>query len=365
MLPPREYTVRTENDTAVTTSYTLRGLNDDEIEAWTEFCAQTFSYKKPAPPPADYFARHYYNDPQRDASLIRVAVFTPKNEIVASCRVFLRSISSASSPSSAMTALPVGGIGEVCTAEAHRRRGLSAELLQDAVACMKAMNLRISILHSAPSFFPVYQNAGYVCSTSHWSVATVNKKTLETGVDHGNVRAASFPNDTEQLMSIHQLYSEQRFAGCIQRSKEYWEQYLAKELEGSLWVLVQDNDSADAPAIMGWLSLRQRCDHYQVREFGCRNVETIGPIFRRLLAFVLNESIEMTPPGPTFSLHLPTAMLHEIQASTSNESDVCLLNIVADDDLGWMYKVLDDSSDNTIAGIASGFPHLIWPSDSF
>jgi predicted GNAT family N-acyltransferase len=360
MLSPREYTVQTENDSVVT-SYTLRGLNDDEIDAWTEFCAQTFSYKKPTPPSAEYFARHYFNDPQRDASLIRVAV-TPENSIVASCRVFLRSISWASSSSSAMTILPVGGIGEVCTTEAHRRRGLSVELLQDAVACMKAMNLCISILHSAPSFFPVYQNAGYVCSTSQWLVAIVNKKALVTGVDHGIVRAASFPKDTQQLMSIHQSYSEQRFVGCIHRSKEYWEQYLAKELEGSLWVLRQDNDEA---GILGWLSLRQRGDRNQVREFGCRSLETVGPIFRQLLAVVLNESREMTLPGPTFPLHLPTTMLHEIQASTSNESDIYLSSVVADDDLGWMYKVLDDSIENTVAGMASDFPHLIWPSDSF
>jgi predicted GNAT family N-acyltransferase len=361
MLPPRKYTVRTESDTIVA-SYTLRGLNDDEIDAWTEFCAQTFSYKKPSPPPASYFARHYYNDPQRDSSLIRVAV-TLENAIVASCRVFLRSISWASS--SEVHTLPAGGIGEVCTAEAHRRRGLSAELLQDAVACMKAMNLRISLLHSAPSFFPVYQNAGFACSTSQWSVATVNKEALATGMDHGNVRAASLPNDTQQLMSIHQWYSEQRFVGCIQRSREYWEQYLAQELEGSLWVIQQDNGSADAPAILGWLSLRQRGDRYQVREFGCRSAETVGPIFQQLLAFVLNEPGEMTLPGSTFPLHLPTTVLHEIQACTSNESDDYLSNIVADDDLGWMYKVLDDSTDKPIGGIASGFPHLIWPSDSF
>jgi hypothetical protein len=79
----------------------------------------------------------------------------------------------------------------------------------------------------------------------------------------------------------------------------------------------------------------------------------------------LNESSEMTQPGPTFPLHLPTTMLHEIKASTSNESDIYLSSVVADDDLGWMYKVLDDSIENTVAGMASDFPHLIWPSDSF
>jgi len=124
-------------------SYILRGLkNEDEVPKWCEFCADVFSYKKSNPPPAEYFYRHYVNDPSTSStvsttntansnpggpSLVRVAIY--KNQIVASCRIFLRSISTGRIFANTITntteveeedtlvALNCGGIGEVCTAK--------------------------------------------------------------------------------------------------------------------------------------------------------------------------------------------------------------------------------------------------------
>ena len=59
-------------------SYQLSSLTDDDINRWTQFCANCFSYKA-NPPPASYFENHYRNDPRRDSSLIRVIYFNDAN----------------------------------------------------------------------------------------------------------------------------------------------------------------------------------------------------------------------------------------------------------------------------------------------
>ncbi len=92
----REETYKVTLEDGSEISYVVRGLkSEDEIGPWSEFCASIFSYKAQNPPPASYFQRHYANDPHREASLIRVAFLNGK--MVASCRLFLRTISSGGS----------------------------------------------------------------------------------------------------------------------------------------------------------------------------------------------------------------------------------------------------------------------------
>ena len=238
-------------------AYTLCGLSgEEEVHQWTEFCASVFAYKA-NPPPASYFARHYFNDPDRDASLIRVAVLRNGGEdsmMVASCRVFRRTISLGGGDHSSRTTptrTTAGGIGEVCTSADHRRRGLAKELLQDAVTIMqKDPDMSVSLLHAAPAFFSIYEKSGYVGTRSQWTEVTIDTSKLmqqqQQQSQHKELtpqtRQARFPEDTKQLMEIHQMYSEQRFAGCIVRSEEYWNNYVSEELRGSLWVVVDTTD---------------------------------------------------------------------------------------------------------------------------
>eukprot|EP00532_Pseudo-nitzschia_australis_P006905 CAMPEP_0168165166 /NCGR_PEP_ID=MMETSP0139_2-20121125/1341_1 /TAXON_ID=44445 /ORGANISM="Pseudo-nitzschia australis, Strain 10249 10 AB" /LENGTH=500 /DNA_ID=CAMNT_0008082263 /DNA_START=39 /DNA_END=1541 /DNA_ORIENTATION=- len=298
-------------------SYILRGLQEEEVRPWSEFCASEFSYKK-NPPPADYFYRHYANDPFKGSSqLIRVALYD--NKIVASCRIFLRTISmpdtsGGKEDSDVYTAnvktfalpLRAGGIGEVCTSVEHRRRGISTALLKSAIAVMKERGLHLSSLHAAPIFFPLYEAMGYSSTTSgnRWStvlLTTTSMSTLAKSKDvyvHANttktttesysycvVRPAKFPQDTEKLQKLHSRYSEERLTGCIVRSsKYYWTNYLSKELEGSLFLLTlpagksEGNvDDDDKETILAWLSLQptklslngqEGHPGFQIQEFG-------------------------------------------------------------------------------------------------
>jgi predicted GNAT family N-acyltransferase len=294
-------------------TYILRGLkNDNELKKWTKFCSNVFSYKL-NPPPEEYFYRHYVNDPNNSNnsghSLVRVA-FDNRNQIVASCRIFLRTISTGRRQEEEVLNLNCGGIGEVCTDINHRRRGLSTILLEIAIQIMKERkNLHISSLHASLQFFPLYKSLGYIstCTSSsdtnccngsgnRWSTVPItvmleassllSHRCTSSSIDNNNnshrrysnnnnnnnsggvVREARFPQDTEQLHQLHKYYSEQRLLGCIVRSKEYWTKYTSEELKGSLFMLVQqqqqqllvvgkENEEKDKDyVIVAWLSLR-------------------------------------------------------------------------------------------------------------
>lgn len=320
--------------------YVMRGLTEEEIQPWADFCASLFSYKANPPPPS-YFERHYYNDPQRDASLVRVLFYGDK--VVSSCRIFQRQISMDNE-----TFVSAGGIGEVCTHTDHRKRGLSKILLQDAIRIMMSRGMKLSLLHAAPEFFAVYEKSGgYACVTSEWSVITIDCSKLDTPAHAFEIRLAQFPQDTARLQELHNEYSERRFVGCIVRSKEYWNTYISKELEGPLWTLVKENE------IVAWLSVRERGNRYQLRDFGCDTSTITAP---EAMSLLLSQAVDKEP----ISLHLPTAVVEEIMET--NPVFVDWTTLVAEDDHGWMYKTLQADQKSMSAAAAK---HLIWPADSF
>jgi len=349
------------------------------IQRWAEFCASVFS-SKPNPPPVSYFSNHYHNDPMKCPQLIRVALLRndsnddkDKYTIVASCRLFLRTISLTSSSTSENVGSVVlaGGIGEVCTAPEHRRRGLSTALLHNVIEIMKERQLSISLLHAAPTFFTLYQSVGYHNSISRWSTISVRQDQLDSSYGEGEpnvatsnrkIRHASFPDDTDQLSFLHQRFSQQRFVGCIIRSKKYWNTYLSVEMNGSLFVL-EDHSNI----IIAWLSIRRRGDRIQLRDFGFdddsslpSNGTDLGTAFFMLLSRAVKD---LGIVEHQWTLVLPTFLVESLR-NTRNPDVVDWDSIRHEDDHGWMYKILDDNI-NIEDMNGSNVPHLIWPADSF
>ena len=334
--------------------YTLRGLLEEEIDNWAQFCASVFSYKA-NPPPASYFRNHYYNDPHREASLIRIADID--GQIVASCRVFRRTIFvgnavSESDEGGEQKLARAGGIGEVCTDIHHRRRGLSRQLLSDALQIMKEdENISLSFLHSAPDFFPLYRSVGFHCAETKWTNVPLSLSSSIRKTHSGvfNIRLARFPADTEALMPIHTNYSEKRFAGCIIRSQEYWNAYISQEVKTSLFVAEKDDK------IHAFISIRPRGGQYQVCDFGCHRIVDESAVFLPLLC-AASASFE----NPSFELKIPTALYGKVSTTVKR---IVRSEVSEESDWGWMYCSLQKGS--FTPSLTTPDSHLIWPVDSF
>jgi predicted GNAT family N-acyltransferase len=430
-LPPRTYS-------ADGNSYTLRSLSEDgsEIDSWCDFCASVFADKKPVPPSAEYFARHYHNDPNRRASLIRVATVRRRDsvnkddteEIVASCRVFLRRVyvrrnddddddddDGSNHGSADCDQVDLGGIGEVCTSIRHRRKGLSRELLNDCVRMMQEQaQLKVSFLHSAPAYFPVYEGAGYCHTKTSWTVVPYNHGmhalssasslspdgTLLPPPENPSganvtVRRASFPEDADQLSRMYnELYSG--VSGCLVRSRAYWDTYLGREWKDHMWVAATTAGSGESTGggrhdeqLLGWMVARFRGSS---SDTGTRRVQmcdggispSVSPeaatateeatsaasvVFGALLHRAVDELCRaddvLPPAASTFDLVLPTMVASRLNLFGSDrwfDSSQSRIEI----DEGWMYKALDDSAEDlaVVDRLRSG-DHLVWPADSF
>lgn len=411
----------------ISSPYTLHSLQDDQdILKWSEFCASCFRDKKPVPPPSLYFLRHFFNDPWRDANLVfvmqyrathstssdnllRLQLDHPQNNndnvIVASTRVFLREISLGHSGKTCW----VGGIGEVCTDPSHRRRGLAKRLLHRAIEVMREYKhderkLEYSLLHASPSLMKVYEtSANYRGVATHWNILTLqnnNSRHKQSHIDdnivpqrsdpslsnnkHLSIRLASFPKDTAQLQRIHKEYSQDRFVGCIIRTRDYWNEYLSKEIGDSMFVLCSD-DEQQHDKILSWMSIKVRSDtRIQLRDFGCcknscrtENI-SMATVFSMLLHHILATdknvsclwSSDTTTSASTttttaaaaaassssfLELAIPSPIYQELLESSSYSSSSSLtldsigswldqsIPVREECDPGWMYKNLQGS----------------------
>lgn len=356
-------------------SYTLRGLMQREVKPWAAFCASIFAYKA-NPPPPEYFERHYYNDPLHKASLIRVAFAkddknSSNNQIVASCRIFERQISDGKGGS-----ILAGGIGEVCTSNNHRRRGLSRELMKDCIGIMTRYGMKASILHAAPTFFPVYRSMGYECTMSKWSLVQVTMPIKVTVDDDDSAlvcREATFPEDTAPMMTLHQQFSERQFTGCIVRSEAYWNTYLSVELKGALFVLIDPAATTTKIAEgqsqpLAWLSVRPRGDRWQLREFcynnaSSRSDNSSGCSLSVAMKILLDKALP-AGGGPQ-KLHLPTFLVDQLQSENDTGNDwISWDSLTEENDQGWMYRALGEDGVSLVE-LSQACPHLIWPADSF
>lgn len=383
--------------------YQLRGLSTDtEVNIWTQFCAECFSYK-PKPPSSEYFQRHYFNDPMKDPALIRVMTTLSEStscDIVSSVRIFRRLISTG-----CKGVLKAGGIGEVCTLSSHRKRGLAKALLSNALHIMSSEeeNMECSLLHASQSLVPVYEKSGgYVSVPSKWSSVTLKSGNLFNDIVGKrnemslSVRLVQFPRDTKRLHEIHQVYSERRFAGCIIRSIDYWNKYIRFEIGESMYVLtVNDNkgSTVDEDGIISWLSIRPRDGRYQVQDFGidvnlCEKIGlSIHSVMKKLLVSALEQyGCDITSSVATgdhqLVLHLPTPIVRDIQDARQECSWIdWSQEILEENDNGWMYKSLPEHTmasslnhndkismrERDMVYLVQSLkrPHLIWPADSF
>ena len=318
-------------------------------------------------------------------------------EIVSSVRIFRRALSY---PGSSEVQIEAGGIGEVCTSPNHQRRGLSKILLKDAIQIMSSScknneennnGMSCSLLHANPDFRPVYAKVGnYASVSSKWSLVPIQlqqlsseKISMERISNDWHIGPAVFPQDAYQLQQLHSEYSEKRLITVV-RNVRYWKDYVSAELGDTLWVLTKPSICDGDENIVAWISIRQRGDRYQLREFGVKkqgdNAVSTHWAMGQLLGVALDQAGEVVgSEQKEVSLLLPTFVLSEIKdeiSSKSQDGDAATTTlktvdtVTEENDDGWMYVNFDETKKKpSVLELTTRevdpVLHLIWPTDSF
>lgn len=367
-----------------TDEYTLRSLTTiEEINQWSEFCAECFSYKA-NPPPASYFLRHFRNDPHGQLAHVFVALCNVHKCIVASVRLFVRDLNDGRGG-----VIRAGGIGEVCTSSSHRKKGLSHKLLHMALNSdvVRKLDLKVSLLHASETFRPVYAKLGYVSVRTRWVKIKGNFDSLpEINTERFVFREASFPKDIDAMSRIYTSMNSKRF-GCVVRSQEYWEKYVAPEMYLAAGctkpMVLSDLQNNDNP--IAWLSLRILPEEYVVKDFGYdtnNELISIRDAFMYLIGNVCGFLEEKNQCCRLVCVKTPGFVFNQMEKTDFNIKDETykkkLESVSFDDDLGWMYKCIDDGNihshsftkqlnqlpdDESIDGESCS--HFVWPTDSF
>lgn len=183
----------------------IRELREEETERWAAFCSENFEV------PADYFLRHFYNDPWADIH----GVFTAweNGELCGSVRVLTRELYLHGER------VRVGGIGEVCTAKSARGKGVSTALLKKAVAYMERRALPISLLFTGTQHH--YAHLGWFTVPRRYVYWDVGNTPLSEGV----------LSEAPTIETLSRLYDRlaPRVNGVLVRNEAYWRSWVANE----------------------------------------------------------------------------------------------------------------------------------------
>ncbi len=194
----------------------FRALRASEMDAWFDHCAAVFNQTNDFEASRQYFMNHWYNDPWRERHGILVAV--DAGEILSTVRVFHRRIYLAGD------VFTMGGIGEVSTKAAYRRRGLSGRLLEMAITYMDAEGMDFSMLATGTPGH--YSRFGWEEVTTYWKQAEISP------LQCGDIRLLRLqePEELQQIMNLYELYSS-RLNGAIVRGRwDYWQDWVRTEI---------------------------------------------------------------------------------------------------------------------------------------
>ena len=212
-----------------------------------------------------------------------------------------------------------------------------------------------------------------------------------------SIRKIDFDGDVDTLSQLYNDYSVNRSkcAGCIVRSKEYWDRYVSQEMilaSGcTLPLVLVDRDNAP----IAWLSLRVlNAEKLIVKDFGFRqNLLDPSISVTLTLASLISEAVIQyvgknqqlsTPVKDRVAISIPFLVWEEMKLFTSSkvagksEDDIYGFNfttVCQNNDDGWMYKVLNPAGEQFVKSLLEGcntkdnsnsdHQHILWPTDSF
>lgn len=219
---------------------------EEELVPWLDLCDACFRSSR------EYFESHYTLDPDRDHTLIFIALDGDK--IVGSVRVFPRYIS-----------LPgvgpqrIAGIGEVCTLTSHRGKGISSKLMNMAREESVKRGFSFSTLKSSAAGASMYRKLGYetidlAVAYETWQRSALDEAAISWQHPVKTLEERDF-SPTGSAAFVPSLYAKciSSFAGPFIRSDEYWATWVAKQdKEAHSAKLAVASESEDG-SVKAWL----------------------------------------------------------------------------------------------------------------
>jgi GNAT superfamily N-acetyltransferase len=225
-----------------------RSLRPTEVETWLDLCAAGFtgtSFTR-----REYFERHWYQDPWKDPRGILVA-FDGKR-MVSGVRIFSRSLYILGEKVSA------GGIGEVCTIPEYRGRGLSSQLLADAIGVMKERGHCVSVLSA--ELRSHYGKHGW----KPFPFPRVRAGLGEAKTDL-TVRRISAEKDFAHVRRMYEGFSGRFNGTTVRDSDPYWRDWVAPQFDNA-WVAEKTKNDP-----LAYVALEETEGFLAVREYGARD----------------------------------------------------------------------------------------------
>ena len=318
----------------------FRALYPDELETWLDHVTSVFSGGR------QYFSNHWHNDPWRDPEGIRIAV--DNGTIVSTVRVFIRKIFLYGEP------ITMGGIGEVSTRPAYRRRGIATQLLKDSIRFMESRDIAISLLFGSQK---IYSTEGWKKVPRYYANQsfTAEKQTA------WNIRPANFddPVEVKRLSDLYNRYAP-RFNGTLVRDDiTYWTKWVRTE-SSDAWVAERDGN------IEGYVSVTRRGNELGVKEFIASETAFAEDSGKHLLEAMLSHVIAELDTE-ALGVAYPAPLADGFNAPAIEEQSSAMYRINRPDMLPQSFEsmpsLLHDQPESLSQGIRSH--HIFWYTDGF
>jgi predicted N-acetyltransferase YhbS len=193
-------------------NYIVETLDPKDFDEWVEHCDSIFDIG------AEYFRRHFMNDPHRDYN--SVFIIKDDNKIISTVRVFHRQVYIGGK------IYKMGGVGEVSTNENYRKLGLSYKLMAAATEYMKKNDFYLSMLGT--DYYSHYEKHGFKKANSY---------PKQTNIGLIKINAEIRPLTSGHFDDMAVLYEKYcaDLNCCMVRTKEYWQEWCAGEMNNEYY----------------------------------------------------------------------------------------------------------------------------------
>lgn len=240
----------------------IRNIETGDKKRWLEMVSNTFGNGNPSEEYKDYFRRHLENDSQSELKGILIA--EEDGKILSTLRVYKRKMYLFGSIQTA------GCLGEVCTTEENRKKGLSSILLKEAIQYMERNNLAVSVLRTGIHSF--YGRLGWIPVPSYRRVAVLPETEKMPESEQFFIRPVDWGQDVPLMEAIHSDYSFKANGTFVRKNMDYWNKWVKSEAGEFPFMIIANTGMPVGYLFADWKD--GQC--IKIKEFCCINgYETI------------------------------------------------------------------------------------------